>query len=96
MSDSCPFEIGGFLLDDRAWRIRIPKSSPIYGQSTVNNFLEFIGMVVNVWLICLKFTDRSKSAIGWMFKSGQISKESLYYDALQMGTRKLATLIIDS
>jgi hypothetical protein len=105
VSDSCPFGIGGFLLDGRAWRVRIPKSSPIYGQSTVNNFLEFLGMVVNVWLMCSTFTEESEallavgdntSAIGWMFRSSKVPKESLYYAALQMGARKLATLVIDS
>jgi hypothetical protein len=105
VSDSCPFGIGGFLLDGRAWRLRIPKSSPVYGQSTVNNFLEFPGMVKNVWLMCLTFTEKSESllavgdntsAIGWMFRSSKVPKESLYYAALQMGARKLATLIIDS
>jgi hypothetical protein len=48
VSDSCPFGIGGFLLEGRAWRVRVPKTSPIYGNSIFNNFLEFLGMVVNV------------------------------------------------
>jgi hypothetical protein len=30
-SDSCPFGVGGFSLSGRAWRIRIPESSPICG-----------------------------------------------------------------
>jgi hypothetical protein len=47
---SCPFEIGGFLLSGRAWRVRIPPSSPIYGVYIENNVLEFLGMVVTVWL----------------------------------------------
>jgi hypothetical protein len=90
VSDSCPFGIGGFLLDGRAWRVRIPKSSPIYGQSIVNNFLEFLGMIVNVWLMCRAFNGRSEallavgdntSAIGWMFRSSRIARDSLYYDA---------------
>jgi hypothetical protein len=105
VSDSCPFGIGGFLLEGRAWRIQIPPSSPIYGQSTANNFLEFLGMVVNVWLMCETFTEQSESllaigdntsAIGWLFRSSRIDHDSLYYDALQLGARKLATLITDS
>jgi hypothetical protein len=105
VSDSCPFGIGGFLLEGRAWRVRIPASSPIYGQSTANNFLEFLGMVVNVWLMCETFTEQSEallvigdntSAIGWLFRSSRISPDSLYYDALQLGARKLATLITNS
>jgi hypothetical protein len=105
VSDSCPFKIGGFLLEGRAWRIQIPPSSPIYGQSTANNFLEFLGMVVNVWLMCETFTEQPESllaigdntsAIGWLFRSSRIDHDSLYYDALQLGARKLATLITDS
>jgi len=49
-SDSCPFGIGGFLLSGRAWRIRIPDSSPIYGLDIANNVLEFLGMMVTIWL----------------------------------------------
>jgi hypothetical protein len=105
VSDSCPFGIGGFLLDGRAWRVQIPESSPIYGQSIVNNFLEFLGMIVHVWLMCRAFNSGSESllavgdnasAIGWMFRSSRIARYLLYYDALQMGARKLATLVIDS
>jgi hypothetical protein len=105
VSDSCPFGVGGFLLEGRAWRIRIPESSPIYGESTVNNFLEFLGMVVNVWLMCLEFTERSEallvvgdntSAIGWLFRSSKVKADSLYYEALQLGARQMATLVINS
>jgi hypothetical protein len=106
VSDSCcPFGIGAFLLEGRAWRVRIPESSPIYGQSTANNFLEFLGMFVNMWLMCLTFTDRSESllavgdntsAIGWLFRSSHISPDSLYYDSLQLGARKLALLVTGS
>jgi hypothetical protein len=39
-SDSCPYGMGGFLLSGRAWRLRIPKESCLYGQSTANNILE--------------------------------------------------------
>ena len=52
-SDACPYGIGGYGLTGRAWRIRIPKGSPIYGSKRVNNLLEFIGMAVNIWLACL-------------------------------------------
>jgi hypothetical protein len=105
VSDSCPFGIGGLLLEGRAWRIQIPPSSPICGESTANNFLEFPGMVVNVWLMCETFTEQSElllaigdntSAIGWPFRSSRIAQDSLCYDALQPGARKLATLVTDS
>jgi hypothetical protein len=104
-SDSCPFRIRVFLSEGRAWRIQIPPSSPIHGESTAINFLQFLGMVVNVWLMCKAFAEQSKSllaigdntsAIGWLFRSGQIAQDSLHCDALQLGARKLATLIADS
>ena len=86
VSDSCPFGIGGFQLDGRAWRLRIPEASPIYGQSSANNFLEFLGMVIDVWLMCLAYTERSESllvvddntsAIGWMFRSIHVPVSSI-------------------
>ena len=91
ISDSCPFGIGCFLLEGTAWRVRIPQSSPIYAESTVNNFLEFLGMVVNVWLMCLTFRERSEallvlgdhtSAIGWLFRSSRLPKDSIYFEAV--------------
>jgi hypothetical protein len=58
VSNSCPFGIGGFLLDGRAWRVWIPKFSPFYRQLIVD-FLEFLDIIVNVWLMCLEFTAES-------------------------------------
>jgi hypothetical protein len=53
-SDSCPFGLGGFLLrTGRAWRIRMPKESILCGSALTNNLLKFIGMAVNIWLMCL-------------------------------------------
>jgi hypothetical protein len=80
-------------------------SSSICGQSTANNFLEFLGMAVKVWLMCLTFTDQLESllaignhtfAIGWLFRSSRISPDSLCYYALQLGTPKLAMLVTNS
>jgi hypothetical protein len=77
----------------------------MYGQSMANKFLKFLGMVVNIWLMCETFTDQSESLlvicnntseIGWLFRSSQIAPDSLCYDALQLGARKLATLITNS
>jgi hypothetical protein len=107
-SDSCPFGIGGFLLSGRAWRVRIPESSPLYGADIANNVLEFLGMVVTVWLIivecaalhdeqaCLLVLGDNTSAIGWLYKSSKLQPASPYYKAVQMIARQLARLIIDS
>jgi hypothetical protein len=105
VSDFCPFGIGGFLLDGWAWRVRIPVTSPIYGNSIFNNFLEFLGMVVNIWLMCLEYTTTSEcllavgdntSAIGWLFRSSRVPEELVYYDAVQLVARQLAVLVIES
>jgi hypothetical protein len=53
-SDSCPFGLGGFLLSGRAWRIQIPPFSPIYGVDIANNVLEFLAMLVTIWLTILE------------------------------------------
>ncbi len=107
-SDSCPFGIGGFLLSGRAWRVKIPKSSPIYGADIANNVFEFLGMAVTVWLAiteCTELGDKqacilalgdNTSAIGWLYKSSKLSPDSLYYLPVQMIARKLARLITDS
>jgi hypothetical protein len=107
-SDSCPFGIGGFLLTSgRAWRIRIPKTSPIYGLQIANNWLEFLGMVINIWLqvqelqgssksACILALGDNTSAIGWLKKTSHIDKSSPYFHTVNMIANKLASLIIDS
>jgi hypothetical protein len=49
-SDSCPYGIGGWNTRGRAWRIRIPQTSILYGNKKVNNLLEFLGMAINILL----------------------------------------------
>ena len=107
-SDSCPFGIGGFLLSGRAWRIRIPDSSPIYGLDIANNVLEFLGMMVTIWLVlieceeteseqdCILALGDNTSAIGWLFKSGKLACDSPYYKTVQVIARKLACLVTSS
>ena len=107
-SDSCPFGIGGFLLSGRVWRIRIPDSSPIYGLDIANNVLEFLGMMVPIWLVlleceetgseqdCILALGDNTSAIGWLYKSGKLPFDSPYYKAVQLIARKLARLVTGS
>ena len=87
-SDSCPFGISDFLLSRRAWRIRIPDSSPIYGLDFANNVLEFLGVMVIIWLVLIECNKKGSkqerilrlgdntSAIGWLFKSSELSFDS--------------------
>jgi hypothetical protein len=82
--------------------------SPIYGADIKNNILEFLGMVVTVWLAitkCTKLADKracilalgnNMSAIGWLYKSSKLMPDSLYYQSVQMIAQKLACLITNS
>jgi hypothetical protein len=102
-SDACPYGIGGYSLNGRAWRIRIPTTSPIFGSSKVNNLLEFLGMVINVWLECESSHDPHQcilalgdnmSAIGWLFTSSKFPSESPAHKAHLMVARQLASLLL--
>jgi hypothetical protein len=88
-SDSCPYGIGGFRLHNgRAWRIRIPKASILYGSDRVNNLLEFLGMAINIWLECLDRKEESyscilalgdnTSAVGWLHNSSRLVSNGTY------------------
>ena len=100
-SDSCPFGIGGFTLQGRAWRIRVPKTASFYGDDTVNNVLEFLGMVISVLLMieesrslsypCLLALGDNTSAIGWLFRSGRVRPSSAYYRPVRFIARHLAS-----
>ena len=102
-SDACPFGLGGYSLSGRAWRIRIPPQHPLYGHSGVNNLLEFVAMVINVWLECLEpdidqdcilaIGDRT-SAIGWLFKSSGFDSNGTEHAAHLMVARHLASLLL--
>ena len=103
-SDACPFGLGGYSLSGRAWRLRMPLNHPLRGHSGVNNLLEFIAMVVNVWLECLgsepddfpciMAIGDSTSAIGWLFKTAGLDPSVAMHGAHLMVARHLAHLLI--
>ena len=102
-SDACPLGIGGYNLNGRAWRIRIPETSPVRGHSGVNNLLEFIGMVVNVWVSCLEAdSDQAcilaigdnTSAIGWLHHTAHLDPDGATQMAHLRVARKLARVLI--
>ena len=105
-SDSCPFGLGGFTLRGRAWRIRVPKEATFRGDDTVNNLLEFLGMVITILLLieeaneerqsCLLGLGDNTSAIGWLFKSGRIDPKSKYHAPIKFIARHLTRSIIES
>jgi hypothetical protein len=45
---------------------------------------------------CLLTVGDNTSATGWMFRSSQLPEDSVYYDAVQLAARHVATLVIDS
>lgn len=104
ISDSCPQDVGGFRGDRRAWCIKIPKSSIMFGLNAINNFLELLGVVINIWLICQEVTtpacilvlSDSSSAVGWLFKLNLVPQSSICFHAIQEATRKMALLLMES
>jgi hypothetical protein len=104
-SDACPFGMGGYSTSGRAWRLQLPPGHSLRGHPGINNLLEFLAMVVNVWLECLDAPANfpcilaigdSTSAIGWLFKSSKLSTlPGNQHDAHLFVARKLATVLID-
>ncbi len=102
-SDTCPFGLGGYSVNGRTWQIRIPENSPIFGSPKVNNLLEFLAMVVNVWLECedsqtdlqcILALGNNTSAIAWLFASSKFPSESPAHRAHLLVARQLASLLL--
>jgi hypothetical protein len=105
VSDSCPCGLGGFTTNGRAWRLKVSSSSFIYGKSIANNVLEFLAMTITIWLALKECEEEGKvnelilalgdntSTIGWMFKTGKLTKDSPYYTAANFIARKTADLL---
>ena len=103
-SDACPYGIGGYSLSGRAWRIRMPKNSPIWGHEGINNLLEFIGMAINIWLECLDDSGAGNncilaigdntSAIGWLHNTSHLDPAWRAHDVHLVVARHVADLLI--
>lgn len=107
-SDSCPLGIGGWNLRGKAWRIRIPRSSPLYGNKRINNFLEFLGMAINIRLECecpnwasgsdeepcILAPGDNTSAIRWLHRTSHLDPNSTAHAAHLRLARDLAPRII--
>ena len=105
ISDSCPYGVGGFNLKGRGWRICIPRFSPLFGNKTINNLLEFIGMAIGVCLEILDDDDNhpcilaigdSTSAIGWLHNTSRLLPSEPCHAAHLFVARLLATSIVNS
>jgi hypothetical protein len=103
-SDACPLGIGGYSLSGRAWRLRIPETSPIHGHKGINNLLEFLGMAINIWLSCLEDDGNEScilaigdntSAIGWLHNSSRLDAEWEAHRAHLQVARKIAILLTE-
>ena len=107
-SDSCPFGLGGYTLSGNAWRLRVPQDCNFYGDDSVNNVLEFLGMAISILLLlhearqsgesfpCLLVIGDNTSAISWLFRSGRVPRSSRYYAIVKSIARKVATEVTDS
>ena len=83
-SDACPFGMGGYNTAGRAWRFLILPNSPVFGESRVNNILEYIAMTVNAivsardanknFAPCVLALGDNTSAIGWLYRSSRLHK----------------------
>jgi hypothetical protein len=103
--DLCPHVLGGLLLSGRAWRLRIPPASPLHGDSTINNVLEFLAMAVSICLQVLELDTHEDcilaladctSAIGWIYRCGHLGSDSIYYESANSIARTVASIIFDS
>ena len=107
-SDSCPFGLGGYTLGGYAWRVRVPRDCNFYGDDSVNNVLEFLGMAISILLLiheanhsgesfpCLLALGDNTSAISWLFRSGRVPRSSRYYNIVKSIARKVATEVTNS
>ncbi|KAI2502402.1 hypothetical protein MHU86_12059 [Fragilaria crotonensis] len=102
--------MGGYsLVTGKGWRARIPKTSIIYGHPGINNLLEFLGMIVNVWLECRSCNDTegeefacilalgdNTSAIGWLHKTANLGRNRQAHAAHLGAARHLANVVLQS
>ncbi len=102
-SDACPYGMGGYSLTGQAWRLRIPKDSPVFGHEGINNLLEFIGMAVNIWLACTEGENTEScilaigdntSAIGWLHNTSRLDVKWVAHGAHLQVARKIADLLM--
>jgi hypothetical protein len=103
ISDSCPYGMGGFTWSGWAWRLRLPKASPIFGVDEANNVLEFLAMVVTIKLLliecnnkvlmdeCIMSMGDNTSAIGWLFRTAGVKRHFWFYPAVRKISETLAT-----
>ncbi|GKY96053.1 hypothetical protein MPSEU_000565500 [Mayamaea pseudoterrestris] len=75
LTDACMYQVGGYDLDGRGWRWRVPKGA----QPQHINFYEFLGFVVGIWLAafegrlnpgdCVLAIGDNTTAAAWLRRS---------------------------
>ena len=104
VSNSCPYGLGGFLLNSFAWRLRIPRKSVLWGDNQINNTLEFLAMAINILLLirdsqegefdCLLVLGDNSSAIGRLHKTASLRADDLLYRACLKISRRVASEVM--
>ena len=100
----CQLGLGGFTHGGRGWRLEINPILVTNGNDISNNILEFLGMVITLWLSLIECKELGLvnelililgdniGAIHWIIKSS-LSKTSVYWSAIIFITRKIAKLV---
>ena len=73
-----------------------------YGSASINNFLEFLGMAVTVWLECMESDAQdcilsignNTSAVGWLHNSSHFKLAT--QEAHLMIARRVSLLVLDA
>jgi hypothetical protein len=102
-SDACPKGLGGYsAVSGRAWRWQVPEEF-LSSVRSMNNLLEFLAALTTIWLeleapstpklSCLLALGDNTSAVGWLHKANVDPAKNI---ALQVATRKLATLLMEA
>ena len=107
ISDSYPVGLGRYTGFRTAWRLKVNRLSPIYGDHIANNLLEFLGLSIILWLMLLDCKEQnlkdklilvladSTSAICWVYCTSLTTNQG-YYEAVNFITYKVATLVSGS
>ena len=101
-SDACLHGLGGYnIITGEAWRWELPIS--LRNRTSLNS-LEFIAILINIWIdyingnilpeSCILSQSDSTSASGWLKKSNFCDKDDVF---IQLTTaRQIATIILES
>ena len=75
----------------------------MFGEDASNNILEFLALAINIWLACLESKAQdcilalgdNTSALGWVYRSGRLTRTSTYFFAAQKIAKKIAEVTME-